>query len=87
MKQYAEAVAWGKQAVSEDRSWLNNYYGYVSALGYLEDLDEAREVIVEMRAINEDVSINIFRRRFQVMKEPDMEYLLAGLRKAGLPEQ
>jgi adenylate cyclase len=42
MKQYDQAVEWGKRAVNEDGSWAHNYLGYVSALGHLGRLDEAR---------------------------------------------
>ncbi len=87
LKQYDQAVTLGKQAVSEESSWINNYLGYVSALGHLGYLDEAGETIADMRVIDEDVSVSQFRRRFLMTNAPEMDHLLEGLRKAGLPEQ
>ena len=81
-----EASSGGKRAVSEDSSWLQNYLGYISALGHLGYLDEAREAFADMQAINQDVSIAYFRQRFQMTKVSDMDHILEGLRKAGLPE-
>ncbi|NQU72010.1 MAG: hypothetical protein HQ514_15765, partial [Rhodospirillales bacterium] len=86
MNQYDQALEWGKRAVDEDGSWLHNYLGYVSALGHLGRLDEAREACASMLAINEDVSIAFFLRRSAMTHEPDRDHLLEGLRKAGLPE-
>ncbi len=85
LKQYDEAVTLGKQAISEDSSWINNYFGCVSALGHLGYLEEAREAIAEMRGIDEDVSVSSFRRRYLMMNA--LDHLVEGLRKAGLPEQ
>ena len=74
-------------AVNEDSSWPYNYTGYVSALGHLGRLDEARGACADMLAIQENMSVAFFRRRIPIMKTPDMEHMLEGLRKAGLPEE
>ena len=86
LEQYDDGATLGKQAISEDSSWINNYFGCVSALGYLGYLEEARETISEMREIDKDVSVGSFRRRFLHANAPERDHLMEGLRKAGLPE-
>ena len=87
MKRYDQAVEWGKKAINEDGSWPYNYIGLASALGHLGRLDEAREACASILAIKEDLSLAFYRRWIPIKSASDMENMLEGLRKAGLPEE
>ncbi len=87
LKKYDEAVTWGKLAINEDSSWLNNHLGYTSALGHSGRLDEAREACAAMLAIGDEITVASWRRRSPITNESYMEHMAEGLRIAGLTEE
>jgi adenylate cyclase len=57
-------------------------------LAQLEQLDEARAEAAEVLRIDPNYTIDGTQRRLALFKRPeDVEHLLDGLRKAGLPER
>jgi TolB-like protein/Tfp pilus assembly protein PilF len=87
MKDYDRAIEWGRKAINEDGSWHYNHFGYVSALGHVGRPDEARDACSALLTVKSDVSIDFFRNRTPMIHQPDLDHLLAGLRKAGLQEK
>lgn len=57
-----------------------------SALGHLGELDEARRVWTELKAINPKYSFEGHVGRLPFQRVEDVEYIRAGLAKAGLPD-
>jgi pentatricopeptide repeat protein len=82
-----DAVAWGRKARQQRGPWAwPTRLGLISALGHLDQLDEARTAFEEMKGKRPDVSLSFMRRYFPIENDPDTEVLIDGLRKAGLPE-
>ena len=85
-RKYETAVAIFKQRVllvpetDLSRSFL------ASALGHLDELDEARRVWAELKAINPKYSFDGHIGRLPFQRPEDVEHIRAGLTKAGLPD-
>ena len=86
-RNYEEAVEWGKKSIrhSNYRMWLP-FVETATALGHLERIDEARQMIERLLEVKPDTTINFIRTNFIFLDSVDQEHYLDGLRKAGLPE-
>lgn len=58
----------------------------ISALAWLDRLDEAADAIDRMSKFKDDVTINFVNVTLPVMHEPSRDHFIDGLRKAGVPE-
>ena len=85
--QYEEAASWGRQARNQTGpyAWPTRL-GLASALGFLDQSDEARTAIDDMKQKQPQVSLEYVEENFPLEHKPYKDVLLAGLRKAGLRE-
>ena len=83
---YAEAAETANRSVALYADLDVTYWVLASACGYLGRADEARRAISKLRSLAPGASISYFRKRLPFRDERDLEVVLEGLRKAGLPE-
>jgi hypothetical protein len=67
------------------------YFDLVAAYGSLGRLDEARDAIAELKQRRPNASVQLYKRlqgiaESKITIEPELQRILDGLRKAGLPE-
>jgi TolB-like protein len=89
---YEQAVAWCRRAIEANRNYPNAYVLLAAALAQLGRLDEAHSAVKAGLALNPAYTIS--RRRASWTAQSDdptylaqLEPVLDGLRKAGLPEE
>ena len=89
---YEQAVAWCRRAIEANRNYPNAYVLLAAALAQLGQLDEAHSAVKAGLALNPAYTIS--RRRASWTAQSDdptylaqLEPVLDGLRKAGLPEE
>ena len=89
---WEQAVAWFRRAIEANRNYPHQYFAMSAALAQLGRLDEAHSAINAGLALNPTFAVSRFRanlaarcedQRFLVQLEP----ILEGMRKAGLPEE
>ncbi len=86
LKNHEAAVDWAKQAISEPiREWTSNLF-LVSALGHMERLEDAKPALEDLYRAQPNVSLAYIQKLFPSVPEY-LDYLLDGLRKAGLREE
>jgi hypothetical protein len=85
--QYEEAVNWGRQARNQTGpyAWPTRL-GLASALGFVDQTDEARMAIEEMKQKQPQVSLKFVEDNFPIEHKPFKDVLLDGLKQAGLSE-
>ena len=87
--QYEDATQWARRVLIEPRAAEGGYWPYAvlaSALGNLDQLNEAYEAMGEALQRKPDLSITYLKTTL-LTKQPDgLDTYLDGLRKAGLPE-
>ena len=87
-----QAAAWLRRAIEANRNNPYPYFVLAAALGQLGRLDEARPAVKVGLALNPTYSISRARAAWTAMSDnptylAQLEPILAGLRKAGVPEQ
>jgi adenylate cyclase len=86
LKRYGEAVHWLRECISRQPSQLWSHVTLAAAYAQLGQLAEARAEAAEVLRINPDFTIES-TKRFLAFKDPkDVEHVIDGIRKAGLPE-
>jgi len=89
LHQYEDATQWARRVLIEPRAAEGGYWPYAvlaSALGNLDQLNEAYEAMGEALQRKPDLSITYLKTTL-LTKQPDgLDTYLDGLRKAGLPE-
>ena len=87
LKHYHEAKSWLREATGRAP---NHQYGHAwlaATYAQLEQMDEARAEAAEVLRVNPKYTISGTQRRVSILKRAeDIEHVVAGLRKAGLPE-
>ena len=87
LKQYSEAQRWLRQCTARAP---NHQYGHAflaATYAQLGQLEDARAEAAEVLRVNPKYSIGETQKRVSFFKRSeDMEHLIDGLRKAGLPE-
>jgi adenylate cyclase len=87
LKQYDEAQRWLRQCTARAP---NHQYGHAflaATYAQVGRLDDARTEAAEVLRVNPKYSIGETQKRVSFFKRAeDMEHLVDGLRKAGLPE-
>lgn len=89
---YEQGVAWFRRAIEANRNYPSVYFQLAAALAQLGRLDEAHSVAKAGLALNPAFSISRARAAWTPMSDDpthlaQLERLLEGLRKAGVPEQ
>jgi hypothetical protein len=89
---WQQAVAWLRRAIEANRSYPISHFGMGAALAQLGRLDEAHSTVKAGLACNPAFSISRARALWTAQSgDPtylaQLEPILEGLRKAGLPEQ
>jgi tetratricopeptide (TPR) repeat protein len=89
---YEQAVAWCRRAIEANRNYPPAYFNLAAALAQLGRLDEARSAVKGGLALNP--AFTIARARAAWTERSDdptylvqLEPILEGMRKAGVPEQ
>jgi adenylate cyclase len=87
LKQYHEAKRWLRDAIGRAP---NHQYGHAwlaATYAQLEQMDEARAEAAEVLRVNPKYTISDTQKRVSILKRAeDIEHVVAGLCKAGLPE-
>src|SRR5208337_3743134 len=89
---WEQAVAWYRRAIEANRNYPLGYFGLAAALAQLGRLDEAHSAVTAGLALNQNFSISRARALWTAIADDptcaaQLEPVLEGLRKAGLPEQ
>jgi tetratricopeptide (TPR) repeat protein len=87
-----QAVGWCRRAIETNRNYPRAYFHLGAALAWLGRLDEARSAVLTGLALNPAFSISRARAAWTPMSDDptylaQLEPLLKGMRKAGVPEQ
>jgi TolB-like protein/class 3 adenylate cyclase len=88
---YQQAVAWFRQAIEANRNFPPGYFWLAAALAQLGRLDEAQPAVKVGLALNPAFTISRARAAWAAMSDnptylAQLEPILEGMRKAGLPE-
>jgi TolB-like protein/class 3 adenylate cyclase len=88
---YEQAVIWFRRAIEVNRNYPSSYFNLAAALGQLGRLDEARQAVNAGLPLNPAYSISRARVNWTAMSDnpiylTQMECVLEGMRKAGVPE-
>jgi TolB-like protein/class 3 adenylate cyclase len=88
---YQQAVAWFRQAIEANRNFPPGYFWLAAALAQLGRLDEAQSGVKVGLALNPAFTISRARAAWAAMSDnptylAQLEPILEGMRKAGLPE-
>jgi len=86
MHRYDQAVEWAKKAVQQTGFQWSRHAALISALGYLENVDEAHRTLDELLKLRPDFSLTFIRQRHLIDDPVDLEHYIDGLRKAGTPD-
>jgi len=81
-----EAVACYRESLKRESGYLAAYVNLTSALSELGRLEEARDAAREVLRQEPDFSIASYGKGFSYRNPQDLERILDGLRKAGLPD-
>ncbi len=89
---WEQAVAWFRRAIEANRNYPHQYFAMSATLAQLGRLDEARSAINAGLALNPSFSISRFRANLAERSDDpthlaQLEPILEGMRKAGVPEQ
>jgi len=88
LKEYSEALPALRECTSRAPDMSIGHVWLAANLARLDQLDEARGEAAEVLRIDPNYTIDGTQRRLALFKRPeDVEHLLDGLRKAGLPER
>jgi tetratricopeptide (TPR) repeat protein len=88
---YEQAVAWYRRAIEANQNYPLGYFGLAAALAQLNRLDQARSAVKAGLALNPNFSISRARALWTAIADDptylaQLEPLLEGMRKAGVPE-
>jgi len=89
LHQYEEATQWARRVLIEPRAAEGGYWPYAvlaSALGNLDQLNEAHEAMGEALQRKPDLSLTYLKTTLPTKQPDGLDTYLDGLRKAGLPE-
>ena len=89
---YEQAVAWFRRAIEANRNYPHAYFRLAAALAQLGRLDEARSAVKAGLALNPAFTISRARAAWTARSDDptylaQLEPILEGMRKAGVPEQ
>jgi tetratricopeptide (TPR) repeat protein len=87
-----QAVAWFRRAIEANRNYPHQYFAMGAAIAQLGRIDEARSAVNAGLALNPTFAISRARAAWVAMSDDptylaQLEPIVEGLRKAGLPEE
>jgi tetratricopeptide (TPR) repeat protein len=85
-ERFEDAVLWAQRGLDENPNNTPSLRFLAAALGHLGRIDEARAVIVRLRALAPDETITSFAAWTPFRFSGRLPLILEGLRRAGLPE-
>ncbi len=86
LKDYDNAVEWGRRAIRDNESMFWPYVPVSSALGHLGRIEEAEKVFAGLLRVKPDFSSTTIHETLRFRNASDREHLLSGLYKAGLKD-
>jgi adenylate cyclase len=89
LQQYEAAADWARKSIREPRAARAGYWPYTvlaSALGNLDQTEEAHEAIEEALKRKPDLSLAFLKTTLPTKQPGGLEYFIDGLRKSGLPD-
>ncbi len=84
-KKLEEAAQSGRQAIRQPSAQITAYFILAATLGQLEKTEETQKVMAEVLRIKPDISTEYVARILPFKNSADLDYVVAGLVKAGLP--
>ena len=89
---WEQAVAWFRRAIEANRNYPNSHFGLAAALAQLGRLDEVHSAVKAGLALNPVFAVARARAAWTAISDDrtylsQLEPILEGLRKAGLPEE
>ena len=89
---WEQAIAWCRRSIEANRNYPPPYFMFAAALAQLGRFDEARSAVKAGLALNPTFSISRARAAWTAMSDDptylaQLEPILEGMRKAGVPEQ
>jgi TolB-like protein/class 3 adenylate cyclase len=89
---FEQTVAWCRRAIEVNRNYARAYFELAAALAQLGRIDEAQSAVKAGLALNPTYTISRARALWTAMSDDptylaELERMLEGLRKAGVPEQ
>jgi TolB-like protein/class 3 adenylate cyclase/Tfp pilus assembly protein PilF len=90
--QWEQAVAWFRRAIEANRNFAHPNFPLAAALAQLGQFDEARAAVKAGLALNPSFTVSHFRAHVAAMSDhpaylAQLEPVIDGMRRAGVPEQ
>jgi TolB-like protein/Tfp pilus assembly protein PilF len=86
LRQNEEAVEWTKKAVRLPGIQWPGHCLLVAALAHLDRMDDAHRAFEDLLVFRPGITIGFVRNTLPAVDPGDLDHLIEGLRKAGLPE-
>ena len=86
LREHEAALDWARQALRQPSAEITAYTIYASSLGHLGDRVEGRTAIAELLRRKPDFSVELLREAVPFKNPSELDHVIEGLRKAGLPE-
>jgi DNA-binding SARP family transcriptional activator/TolB-like protein/Tfp pilus assembly protein PilF len=83
---YASAIEAGRRSIELNPLFSSAYKGYLAALGMMDRLDEAGEVLARLLTLEPGFSVQAAVFRSPLARHEDIDRYAEGLRRGGLPE-
>lgn len=84
---FPEAAAWARRSIQIPKALYWAHAHLVSALGHMDDAEQARLALADLRRIKPGFTVRFARERlFYLKRDEQLALYLDGLRKAGVPE-
>jgi adenylate cyclase len=87
MRHYEEAVEAGRRSWSLNRNWPHGLRYVVAGLAQLGRIEEAQAALAELKLMDANLEFSASMLRRTWPNPADVDHLLDGLRKAGMPEE
>lgn len=85
MGDYEQAAVVGRRAVTTNPDFVNGYKPLIASLGHLGRIEEAKQYVDKLLALEPNFSLKHFAENYPILKEIDRERYIEGLRLAGVP--
>ena len=80
------AVAWGERAVEGNPNYMVTYRPLIAALAHADRVEEAHARLARLLELVPGITIRTLAEQTVFQRSGKLDYILAGLRKAGFPE-
>lgn len=86
LRNHEEAAEWGAKAIRLPGVQWPGHCAYIAALAHLDRLDDTKQAVKDLLSFRPDVSLAFVSRQLPTIIDEDLQHMLAGLRKGGLPK-